>query len=60
MSESTGVKEALAFIGERCQMDRIRLQNALRDLKNLTLEVKHREGVCGQSGLDVQQDVQQG
>ena len=43
MSESTGVKEALAFIGERCQMDRIRLQNALRDLKNLTLEVKNIE-----------------
>ena len=43
MLEDTGVKEALAFIGERCQMDRIRLQNGLQDLKNLTLEVKNIE-----------------
>ena len=43
MLEDTGVKEALAFLGERCQMDRIRLQNGLQDLKNLTLEVKNIE-----------------
>ena len=43
MLESTGVKEALAFLGERCQMDRIRLQNGLQGLKNMTLEVKSIE-----------------
>ena len=43
MLESSGVKEALAFLGERCQMDRIRLQNGLQGLKNMTLEVKSIE-----------------
>ena len=43
MLETSGVKEALAFLGERCQMDRIRLQNGLQGLKNMTLEVKSIE-----------------